>query len=80
VVSSDGDAFAFERANGEGRLAVAINAGNEATALVVARNAAPGAVAPALLANATLSVPVVTHGGDLVVEVPARTGVVVRVP
>jgi neopullulanase len=80
VVSTEGQAVAFERANGDGRLAIAINAGAEAIALVVARNAAPGRIAEALLANAPLTVPAVTGGGDLVIEVPARSGVVVRVP
>jgi cyclomaltodextrinase len=82
VVSAEGRALAFERVNAEGRLAVGLNAGDEAVRLTVAWNAAAGAPAELLFPGAFAGASPVVAGvdGSLALDLPARSGVVVRVP
>jgi len=86
VVATEAGAVAFERADPEGRLAVAINAGTAPVSIVAARHAAAGAEAAVLLSTEpaspteTRAAPVVGQDGELRLELPPRSGLVVRVP
>jgi cyclomaltodextrinase / maltogenic alpha-amylase / neopullulanase len=89
VVASEAGAIAFERADPDGRLAVAVNAGGNAVSIVAARHAAAGRPAEMLLsteaprstdADGATSAPVVGGDGELRIDLPARSGLVVRVP
>ncbi|HLX34724.1 MAG TPA: glycoside hydrolase family 13 protein [Candidatus Limnocylindrales bacterium] len=80
IVSGDGRAMAFERADPSGRLAVALNPGPTPVAIVVARQAAAGRRPEILLGHEDATARPVDDDGDLVADLPARSGLVVRVP
>ena len=85
VVDAGYGGLAFERVDANGRLAVAINAGTEATWLTAARSARAGGAAEVLFragrgAAADTPPAVVDGDGTLRIEIGPRSAVVVRVP
>jgi cyclomaltodextrinase len=80
IVAAEGRALAFERADGGGRLAVAINPGPSRVSVVAARHAAPGREPNTLLALDDARASAADTDGLLVVDLPPRSALVVRVP
>ena len=82
VVDAHDGAVAFERVDANGRLAVGLNAGLEATQLTLARRARAGASAEVLYAGASVGAPrpSVEADGTLGIELAGRSAIIVRVP
>jgi cyclomaltodextrinase / maltogenic alpha-amylase / neopullulanase len=80
IVAAEGRALAFERADGDGRLAVALNPGPTSVSLLAGRHAAPGREPDVLLALGDARSSAVDADGLLVVDLPPRSALVVRVP
>jgi cyclomaltodextrinase / maltogenic alpha-amylase / neopullulanase len=80
IVATEGRALAFERADGGGRLAVAINPGSSPVSVIAARHAAAGREAEVLLTLDGAAPAIVDAEGLLLVDLPPRSGLVVRVP
>jgi neopullulanase len=82
VVDAHDGAVAFERVDANGRLAVGLNAGVEATHLVLARRARAGGTAEVLYAGSSIGPirTVVEADGTLVIDLPGRSAIIVRVP
>jgi cyclomaltodextrinase len=85
IVDAGYGGLAFERVDANGRLAVAINAGTEATWLTAARSARPAATAEVLFrggrgSDAGAAPAVVDADGTLRMEIGPRSAMVVRVP
>ena len=76
IGAAAGQAFAFERVGDGGRLAVALNAGNEPSRIRLAEGADAGVAV--LLATHGQAVPTV-DGGAVDVDLPGRSAIVVRV-
>jgi len=82
VVDAHDVAVAFERVDAHGRLAVGVNAGIEATHLVLARSARAGATAEVLYAGPSVGPvgPIVEADGTLAIELAGRSAIILRVP
>jgi cyclomaltodextrinase / maltogenic alpha-amylase / neopullulanase len=81
VAAADRSAVAFERADDGGRLIVAVNAGSEPVCLTLDERLAPGTT-PTQVELPGWSARVADAGPDgrLVLELPARSGYLARVP
>jgi neopullulanase len=82
VVDAHDTAVAVERVDAHGRLAVGVNAGIEATHLVLARSARAEATAEVLYAGTSVGPvrPFVAGDGTLAIELAGRSAIIVRVP